>query len=35
MCGEFVAEDRRRALRQADLQPLTLATTLARVERDS
>ena len=27
-------EDRRRALRQADLDPLTLAATLARIERD-
>ena len=32
--GELMAEDRRRALRQADLDPLALAAALARIERD-
>src|ERR1700746_3289521 len=35
MFGELVAEDRRRALRQADLDPLALAAALAGIEGDT
>ena len=34
MLGELMPQDGRRALRQADFDPLTLAAALARIERD-